>query len=126
MPTRWIVEPLIAEGHQVILAGEPKAGKSLLASQLCLEIAKGPGQLLQISLPGVASAIRPGEKLPPGAFRVATKNGATLKPGKVPAEAASGQKWKVLYVSFEMSPQVMWARTSQQATSAGSTSVGTA
>ena len=116
MPTRWIVEPLIAEGHQVILAGEPKAGKSLLASQLCLEIAKGPGQLLQISLPGVASAIRPGEKLPPGAFRVATRNGATLKPGKVTGEAASGQKWKVLYVSFEMSPQVMWARTSQQAT----------
>jgi archaellum biogenesis ATPase FlaH len=37
-PRQWIVEPLIAAGDQILLAGEPKSGKSLLASQLCLEI----------------------------------------------------------------------------------------
>jgi hypothetical protein len=113
-PTRWIVEPLIAEGHQVLLAGEPKSGKSLLAAQLCLEIAKGTGHLLQISLPGISASLDPKKKLPPGAFRVAEKSGVRSRPRKI--KRSDEDKWKVLYVSFEMNPEVMWARTSQHAT----------
>lgn len=102
-PRRWIVQPLIAEGDQIILAGEPKSGKSLLASQLCLEIAKGPGPL-KINMPGVSEI--PGKKqqpLPIGYFKTLPKS----------LEDKS-QRWVVLYVSFEMAPQIMWARADQQ------------
>ena len=40
-PDVWILHGLIEEGDQVVLAGPPKAGKSLLASQLALAVASG-------------------------------------------------------------------------------------
>lgn len=40
-PDEWVLEGLIEAGDQVILAGAPKAGKSLLASQLALAVASG-------------------------------------------------------------------------------------
>lgn len=40
-PHRWVLEGLIEQGDQVILAGAPKAGKSLMASQIALAIASG-------------------------------------------------------------------------------------
>lgn len=108
-PRQWIVRPLIAEGDQIILAGEPKAGKSLIASQLCLEIANGR-KVLSISLPDAAKT--PGEKLedgpPIGRFDVQRKN---------PRDKSV--KWVVLYVSFEMGSQIMWARAEQQAMGLG-------
>lgn len=102
-PRQWIVQPLIAVGDQVVLAGEPKSGKSLLASQLCLEIAKGPGPL-KINLPGTAKIPdKPKAHLPVGYFEI--------RPN---AENGKTSPWVVLYVSFEMGPQIMWARTDQQ------------
>lgn len=40
-PDIWLVDGLIEEGDQVVLSGPPKAGKSLLASQLALAVASG-------------------------------------------------------------------------------------
>lgn len=40
-PDVWLVRGLIEEGDQVVLSGPPKAGKSLLASQLALAVASG-------------------------------------------------------------------------------------
>lgn len=103
-PRQWIVEPLIAVGDQVVLAGEPKSGKSLLASQLCLEISKGSGPL-KINVPDVTPPPdKPNLPLPLGYFETRRKkeNGKKLP-------------WVVLYVSFEMGPQIMWARAAQQA-----------
>lgn len=37
----WILDGLIEEGDQVILSGQPKAGKSLMASQIALAVASG-------------------------------------------------------------------------------------
>lgn len=40
-PDIWIIEGLVEEGDQVVLCGAPKAGKSLMASQLALAVASG-------------------------------------------------------------------------------------
>ncbi|ADI30173.1 AAA family ATPase [Methylotenera versatilis] len=40
-PDIWIIEGLIEEGDQVVLCGAPKAGKSLMASQIALAVASG-------------------------------------------------------------------------------------
>lgn len=40
-PDIWVLEGLIEAGDQVVLAGAPKAGKSLMASQLALAVASG-------------------------------------------------------------------------------------
>jgi RecA-family ATPase len=37
----WIVKDLIQEGDQVVLSGPPKSGKTILALQLALAVAKG-------------------------------------------------------------------------------------
>jgi len=39
----WIVEGLIHDGDQVVLAGPPKIGKSILVTQLAVAVAKGAG-----------------------------------------------------------------------------------
>lgn len=103
---RWIVEPLIEEADQVLLAGEPKCGKSFLASQLAMEIANGPGQL-KISQPfsGKASG---SEGDGDGQFRVAPR-----------PDDLGGGNWRVLYVSFEMGPKAVWMRTATQAKELG-------
>lgn len=44
-PDEWILDGLIEKGDQVVLAGAPKAGKSLMASQIALAVASG-GQFL--------------------------------------------------------------------------------
>lgn len=44
-PDVWVLEGLIEEGDQVVLAGAPKAGKSLMAGQIALAVASG-GQYL--------------------------------------------------------------------------------
>jgi hypothetical protein len=44
-PDVWVLEGLIEAGDQVVLAGAPKAGKSLKASQIALAVASG-GQYL--------------------------------------------------------------------------------
>jgi len=108
-PRTWIVRPLIAEGDQIILAGEPKSGKSLLASQLCLEIAKGPG-VLSISRPGASA-----ERKKVGVGKVDDRNPTPGLFEVLRAKSHDNGFWRVLYVSFEMRPEVMWARTSQQA-----------
>jgi hypothetical protein len=107
-PRRWIVEPLIAQGDQIILAGEPKCGKSLLASQLCIEIAAAGtpkrSDVLQISRPDASKEKKDESgRLPAGLFKVR------------PAGDDNNTRWTVLYVSFEMDKTVMWARSSQQA-----------
>ena len=38
---KWIVNELIQEGDQVVLSGPPKSGKTILALQLALAVAKG-------------------------------------------------------------------------------------
>jgi len=88
-----------------VLAGEPKSGKSLLASQLCLEISHGR-EFLSISLPDVPKTpIQKFGNIPPlGRFDVRVKD-----------PQVTSSKWVVLYVSFEMAPQIMWARAEQQA-----------
>jgi len=40
-PDNWIITGLIERGDQVLIAGAPKAGKSLLASQIALAVASG-------------------------------------------------------------------------------------
>lgn len=40
-PDEWLLDGLIEAGDQVVLGGPPKAGKSLLASQLALALASG-------------------------------------------------------------------------------------
>ena len=40
-PDAWLLEGLIEEGDQVILAAAPKAGKTLMASQIALAVASG-------------------------------------------------------------------------------------
>lgn len=40
-PDVWLLEGLIEEGDQVILAAAPKAGKTLMASQIALAVASG-------------------------------------------------------------------------------------
>lgn len=40
-PIDWIVPGLIVRGDQIIISAAPKAGKTLLASQLCLALASG-------------------------------------------------------------------------------------
>src|SRR5450830_842647 len=40
-PDIWILEGLVEEGDQVVLCGAPKAGKSLMASQIALAAASG-------------------------------------------------------------------------------------
>jgi KaiC/GvpD/RAD55 family RecA-like ATPase len=37
----WILDGLIEEGDQVVLSGPPKAGKSLMVSQMALAVASG-------------------------------------------------------------------------------------
>jgi len=105
-PRSWIVEPLIEEGDQVLLAGEPKCGKSLLASQLALEIARGPGKL-GISTPFRSEDLS-GEVETAGQFRVVQK----------PKDLGGGN-WRVLYVSLEMRPKAAWMRTAEQAKELG-------
>lgn len=40
-PDIWILEGLVEEGDQIVLCGAPKAGKSLMASQIALAVASG-------------------------------------------------------------------------------------
>lgn len=40
-PVRWLFEDFIEEGDQLILAGAPKTGKSLMAQQIALALASG-------------------------------------------------------------------------------------
>ncbi|MDA8328777.1 MAG: AAA family ATPase [Betaproteobacteria bacterium] len=40
-PDFWLLQGLIEEGDQVILAGAPKSGKTLMASQIALAVASG-------------------------------------------------------------------------------------
>jgi RecA-family ATPase len=40
-PDVWVLEGLIEAGDQVVLAGAPKSGKSLMASQIALAVASG-------------------------------------------------------------------------------------
>ncbi len=49
-PDEWIVEGLIEAGDQVMIAGNPKAGKSLIASQLSIAVASG-GKFLSWNIP---------------------------------------------------------------------------
>ena len=42
----WILDGLIHSGDQVVLAGPPKVGKSILGMQLALTVAKGTGHFL--------------------------------------------------------------------------------
>ena len=43
----WIIEGLIHAGDQVVLAGPPKIGKSILSYQLALTVAEGKGKFLR-------------------------------------------------------------------------------
>lgn len=45
-PNEWIVENLIHSGDQVVLAGPPKIGKSIMATQLALKVASGEGHFI--------------------------------------------------------------------------------
>lgn len=49
-PDEWIVTGLIEAGDQVIISGNPKAGKSLIASQLSIAVATG-GKFLSWNIP---------------------------------------------------------------------------
>lgn len=49
-PRKWILDGLIEHGDQVILAGAPKVGKSLMASQIALAVASG-GHFLEWQAP---------------------------------------------------------------------------
>ena len=100
-PRAWIVWPLFAVGEQVILAGEPKSGKSLLASQLCLEIAKGPGET-KLSRPKLTA---PQDEDTPNEGVLRVERNTRSEDGK----------WTVLYVSFEMRAEAIWERTRAQA-----------
>lgn len=101
---QWIIKPLIEEGDQVVLAGEPKCGKSMLASQLAIEIASGPGRL-RMSAPreNQGASVSKDKQKAKGEFMVV--------PNPRPD---SGGKWRVLYVSFEMGPRAVLRRVKSQ------------
>lgn len=40
-PDQWVIDGLIEQGDQVIIAGAPKAGKSIMAVQMALAVASG-------------------------------------------------------------------------------------
>jgi len=88
-PRREMVSSFIACGDLVILAGAPKSGKSLLASQLCLQLLRGSGNLF-------------------GHPALAIKPASSERPG-----------WRVLFVSLEMEPDAVWGRLCRQAEKLG-------
>lgn len=55
-PDDWMIEGLIERGDQVVIAGAPKAGKSVLALQLALAVAQG-GRFLGWSAPRARTAL---------------------------------------------------------------------
>lgn len=45
-PNEWVLENLIHSGDQVVLAGPPKIGKSIMATQLAITVARGEGHFI--------------------------------------------------------------------------------
>lgn len=96
----WIIENLIRPGDQVLLAGAPKSGKSLLGLQLAIFAALG----------GKAPA--PKRRFMFAQWGQDEVDPMTKKAPEAPIQAT--QAWKVLYLSFEMGSRSVSARLRKQ------------
>lgn len=93
---RWIIEGVLKKGTQLLLAGPPKSGKSLVASEIALELSRrfAPGETRHLWGAGPKGENFPG-------FRILPKSD-------------DGTPWKVLFFSLEMGPDEVSYRLRKQ------------
>lgn len=107
----WIIEGLLRPGNQVLLAGPPKGGKSLLASEIAISLTKpfAEGEerfLFQPKPPEESGA--PGLKI------------LKISPPK-PEKGQPRSSWKVLFISLEMRAPEIADRIQKQLSGLGVT-----
>jgi hypothetical protein len=80
-PIEWAVEGIVAKGSLNLLVGRPKAGKSLLAVDLVVSIARGDDYLGRATTPGPAVYVPAEDALPLVAGRLWTRLADPADPG---------------------------------------------
>lgn len=99
---QWIVGQLLRKGAQIILAGPPKSGKSLLAGDIALSLARPFRDKEKRFLFDPAPSAEPVNPDPTRPFAIS------------PPEGTGGRGWRVLYLSLEMAPGEMSDRLKKQ------------